>query len=95
MSLNKEMKSITMNKNKSQSPFICALRSPYLGLFTGIFLCITSGIEVIHELDELLAGEASLGMHHGILLFGCVHTLKALAEILRSASDVAESLDSK
>ena len=83
-----------MNKNKSQSSFIYALRSPYLGLFTGLILCITSGIEVVHELDELLAGEASLGMHHGILFFGVVHTLRALAEVLHGASDAAESLDS-
>lgn len=53
---------------------------PFLNLIVAVFLLICGVSEVIRELDR----EFSLGVHHGMILFGLVHTLKSVSLMLKT-----------
>lgn len=58
-------------------------QSPYLNLFSGIILLITSGYETWHTLDHF-----SLGVHHGVLIFSIIQIMKTLPEIMDGTKEL-------
>lgn len=52
------------------------IKSPYLKLFCGVILLISSGFEIIDSF-----GDSSFGAHHGVFVFGIIHILKSFPEI--------------
>jgi len=61
-------------------------RSPYLNLFSGIVLLITSGYETWRTIAHF-----SLGVHHGVLVFSIIQILKTLPEIMDGTKELAEA----
>ena len=51
--------------------------NPYLNLSAGMILILTAVVEIINSSEE-----ASIGAHHGVLMFGILHAVTALPEIL-------------
>lgn len=49
------------------------IESFYLDLLSGIILVITSGYEIVTNLDTI-----KLGAHHGIAIFGLIQILKSI-----------------
>lgn len=62
--------------------------SPYLNLFSGMVLLITSGYETIVSMQDSL-----FGAHHGILLFSLTQIVKAIPDIMHGLTDVEEAED--
>lgn len=62
--------------------------SPYLNLFSGLVLLITSGYEIMMTMDDVL-----VGVRHGILVFGLIQIVKAIPEIMRGLEEVQEAGD--
>ena len=57
--------------------------SPWLNLLAGIILLITSGYEIWDSL-----GEATLGAHHGVFVFGLIQILKSIPEIMHGLDEI-------
>jgi hypothetical protein len=57
--------------------------SPWVNLFSGVVLLITSGYETWVSIDQY-----TLAVHHGILIFSLVHIIKALPDVLHGAKDI-------
>ncbi len=55
------------------------MSSPWLNFFAGFILLISAGYEVWQSFEN---GE--FGVHHGIFIFGIIHVLKTLSEVLVS-----------
>ena len=51
--------------------------NPFLNLSAGMILILTAVVEIINSPEE-----AGLGAHHGVLMFGILHAVTALPEIL-------------
>ncbi len=62
------------------------LNSPYVKLFCGLLLLLTSGSEVITSL-----GDGSIGTHHGVFVFGLVQILKAIPELQEGVRDLVDA----
>ncbi len=60
--------------------------SPYLNLFSGFILLITSSIELVVSFDEY-----QIGAEHGIFVFSIVQILKVIPELLHSAKELEEA----
>lgn len=60
--------------------------NPYLDLFSGLVLLMTSAYQTITTL-----GHAGLGVHHGILVFSIVQIIKAVPEITRGLSELEKA----
>ncbi len=60
--------------------------SPYLNLFSGLVLLITSGYEIMMTVDDVL-----VGVRHGILVFGLIQIVKAIPEIMRGLEEVQKA----
>lgn len=60
--------------------------SPYLNLLSGLILLVTSAYETITSL-----GEASLGAHHGVLVFSIIQLAKVIPEINRGLGEIQEA----
>jgi hypothetical protein len=63
-------------------------QSPYLNLFSGLILLITSGYETIVTLDKV-----SLGVHHGILVFSIIQIVKVIPEIMHGLTEIQDADD--
>ncbi len=61
-------------------------QSPYLNLLSGIILLITSGYETVVTFNE-----ASLGVHHGILVFSIIQIIKVIPEFMHGLSEIQEA----
>jgi hypothetical protein len=66
-------------------------RSPYLNLLSGTILLITAGYETFAVAIEETATEASVGAHHGILVFAIIHIAKSIPEIMHSLKEFEEA----
>lgn len=51
-------------------------QSPYLNLLSGLILLMTAGYETWDSFEQ-----ATIGAHHGILVFGLIQIVKAIPEI--------------
>ncbi len=60
--------------------------SPYLNLFSGLVLLITSGYEIMMTVDDVL-----VGVRHGVLVFGLIQIVKAVPEIMRGLEEVQKA----
>ena len=60
----------------------------YINLIAGFILFITSGVEIVHTLDE-----GTIGAHHGIAVFALVKILKDLNDIFHGAEHVSKFRD--
>ena len=56
----------------------------YVNLIAGFVLFFTSGIEIVHTLDE-----GTIGAHHGVAVFALVKILKDLHDIHHGAEQVS------
>jgi len=63
--------------------------NPYLDLISGIILLITSGYEIITNLDKL-----SIGAHHGVAIFGMIQIIKSIPPLLETLKN-CEKIRSK
>ena len=61
-------------------------QSPYLNLFSGLILLVTSGYETLTTF-----GEGSIGAHHGILIFSFIQLFKVLPEIMHGLKELEEA----
>ncbi|MBF0621677.1 MAG: hypothetical protein HQL54_07085 [Magnetococcales bacterium] len=57
--------------------------NPYATLFVGIVVCLTGFIEVWETIVEDLA-EGDVSGHHGVMVLGFWHMIRAIAEIIHS-----------
>ncbi len=64
------------------------VHSPYLNLFSGVILLLTSGWETWNSLDEF-----SLAAHHGVLVFSLVQILRTIPEIFHGLKEIHESIE--
>ncbi len=67
--------------------FLRLISSPWLTLVGGLALLVTSLWETIESLSD-----ASVGAHHGVLLFSIVQVLKVLPDLLDGIRDAHEGL---
>ena len=67
-----------------------ALNSPYMALFVGIVLVVTSAREVWVAFEQDLAG---LGGHHGVLVFGIFTLLKAFIDLSQSSTKFKKDVE--
>lgn len=63
------------------------VKSPWLHLFSGLILFVTSGIEVWRTI-----GEDTVGAHHGLVVFSIVQIVKAIPEFHEAADHLSEKL---
>ncbi len=61
-------------------------QSPYLNLFSGLILLITSAYETIITLDE-----GHIGVRHGILIFSIIQIVKVFPEIMHGLTQIQEA----
>ena len=59
------------------------IKSPFINLFCGLILFLTSGYETWISIDEFI-----VGAHHGILIFSIIQILKAIPDILQSFKEI-------
>ncbi|MCP4076209.1 MAG: hypothetical protein GY744_08490 [Gammaproteobacteria bacterium] len=59
--------------------------SAYLNLASGIILVVTAGYEVVD-----LFGEAGIGVHHGVTIFGVVQIIKSIPEFTHGMKELNE-----
>jgi len=55
-------------------------------LFCGCLLLLTSGIEVFSSF-----GDGSIGVHHGIFVFGLIQILQSIPDIQEGLADFEEA----
>ena len=60
--------------------------NPYLNLSAGMILILTAVVEIINSSEE-----ASIGAHHGVLMFGILHAVTALPEILHGVDELIKA----
>ena len=63
-------------------------QSPYLNLFSGAILLFTAGYETWNTF-----GEASLGVHHGIVVFSIIQIVKTIPKIMHGLKEVEKAKD--
>jgi hypothetical protein len=63
-------------------------QSPYLNLFSGLILLITSGYETWNTIGVDAIGINAIGTHHGVLIFSIIQLLKVFPEIMHGLKDV-------
>lgn len=63
--------------------------SPWVNLFSGLVLLITSGYEAWVSIDSY-----ALGVHHGVFVFSIIHIIKALPDVLHGAKDIHAQITS-
>jgi hypothetical protein len=56
---------------------------PFVNLFCGLILLLTSGYETWSTIEEL-----TVGAHHGVFLFSIVQVLKTLPEMLQGTKEI-------
>jgi hypothetical protein len=61
-------------------------QNPYLNLVSGFVLLFTAGFEVWESI-----GEASVGAHHGILVFSLIHIAKSIPEVMHGFKEFEEA----
>ncbi|MEJ6570100.1 MAG: hypothetical protein QNL80_14650 [Akkermansiaceae bacterium] len=66
------------------------IQSPYLNLLSGLILLITAGYETWESF-----GEASIGAHHGILIFSLIHIAKSIPEVMHGLKELDEANEEK
>lgn len=59
---------------------------PYVNLFCGIILFVSSSYEVYDNYEEM-----SLGAHHGVLIFSIVYILQAIPDFIEALRRIDES----
>jgi hypothetical protein len=59
------------------------LDNPYLNITVGLVLLSSGVSQTMHELDYF-GGEPNFGVHHGVILFSLIHTLKAITTLLKN-----------
>jgi hypothetical protein len=64
-------------------------RSPYLNLLSGLILLTTAGYETWYSLEE-----ATIGAHHGILVFGFIQIAKSIPEFMVGLKELDEATES-
>ena len=60
--------------------------SPWINLFAGVILLVSSGNEIISSLDHF-----SLKSHHGVALFGLIQVIQTFPHLLHGLKEVQES----
>lgn len=65
------------------------VHSPYLNLFSGAILLLTSSWETWNRFDDF-----SLAAHHGVLVFSIVQLMRTIPEIFDGLKDIHESVES-
>lgn len=60
--------------------------NPYLNLSAGLILIFTAVYEIINSSEE-----AGVGAHHGVLMFGILHAVTALPEILHGVDELIKA----
>jgi len=63
-------------------------QSPYLNLLSGLILLMTAGYETWDTFEE-----ATLGAHHGILIFGLIQIAKSIPEIMVGLKELDEATE--
>lgn len=63
-------------------------QSPYLNLLSGLILLTTAGYETWDSLEE-----ATMGAHHGILIFSLIQIAKAIPEIMVGLKELDEAAE--
>jgi len=59
------------------------LNGPHINLIIGVFLLFSVFSEIEGEIVDVLVS-ADIGIHHGIVAFGLIHVLSALAALTES-----------
>lgn len=59
------------------------LKHPGTNLIVGLILIATSGCEIYEAFHK--ADEMKIGGHHGVFVYGLVHTLKAIPDLFEGA----------
>jgi len=62
------------------------IKSPYLVLFTGVILLVTSGFETWENLSH-----SGIGARHGVLFFSLIQIMKVLPDILDGVTAIDEA----
>lgn len=61
-------------------------QSPFLNLFSGLVLLVTSAYEIAISVDE-----AFIGVSHGILVFSIIQITKVIPEIMHGLTEIEEA----
>ena len=73
-------------KKKVISAIRKVAENPYLNLSAGMILILTAVIEIVNSSEE-----AGIGAHHGVLVFGILHAVTALPEILHGFDELLKA----
>ena len=58
----------------------------YVTIATGLTMLFSSIVEMVRTFEE-----SGLGSHYGVALFGLVHVLKAIPQVLGGAQEIART----
>ncbi|PRQ02385.1 hypothetical protein ENSA5_23120 [Enhygromyxa salina] len=61
--------------------------SPYMNLFAGLALLVTSGAETVTSFEE------GIGVHHGVLVYALVQVVKVFPELFEGLEGIHEGLE--
>lgn len=64
------------------------VHSPYLNILIGVVLLYSGSSEALLEIREV--ENVRIGAHHGIILFGLAHVLKAITEVFDGLAIIDE-----
>ena len=65
------------------------VNSPYVNLIGGFVLLITAGDDILESM-----GSGDIGAEHGIFVYGVLHLLKTIPDLLEGLKFIGEAQDS-
>ncbi len=83
-------KSVGKQMHKLIKRLETAFRNPWLELFVGVVLILTGFAEAGETIFEDISG-GNIGSHHGVMLLGLAHALKAVPSLLTGLMLFVES----
>lgn len=67
------------------------MHSPYLNILVGLVLLYAGASEALIEIREV--ENVRVGSHHGIMLFGLIHVLKSITEVIDGLALIDEAVN--